>query len=243
MTRIMSIPILSKDEVVDTFKCNFCDKEFEIDSLWYAGQCVICKKNICRSDEHKFEFTEHGDLYCEYCKTNTQKYVKMTKLIEHHTKYEEIDGVDETVFIPMSEHVKLHNQLRKIDHERIPIKILSAAYLRTKKRKEYEINYRLTKSINKLRPTDTRPSQCPYCNSHNIYNGGKTYTGKQRRICKNCGKYHTLGINYKDKIISTCPYCDSNLAKNAGKTYTGKQRRLCKDCGRYYSLGINYINI
>ena len=37
----------------------------------------------------------------------------MSKLIEHHTKYKEIHGVDETVWITRSEHSKLHIRLRK----------------------------------------------------------------------------------------------------------------------------------
>ena len=33
--------------------------------------------------------------------------------IEHHIKYKEIHGVDETKWMPMSEHKKLHYRLRK----------------------------------------------------------------------------------------------------------------------------------
>ena len=34
-------------------------------------------------------------------------------LIQHHTKYKELHGVDEVVMMTMSDHVKLHNRLRR----------------------------------------------------------------------------------------------------------------------------------
>jgi len=41
-------------------------------------------------------------------------------LVEHHTKYAEIHGVDETVWLTISEHVKLHKRLRREGKCKIP---------------------------------------------------------------------------------------------------------------------------
>jgi len=45
---------------------------------------------------------------------------KTDKLVRHHKKYKEIHGVDEIVFIPKSEHQKLHHRLRKEGKCNIP---------------------------------------------------------------------------------------------------------------------------
>ncbi len=45
-------------------------------------------------------------------------------LVEHHTKYKEIHGIDETVWMPKGEHYKLHNRLRKEGKCNIPVKEL-----------------------------------------------------------------------------------------------------------------------
>ena len=67
-------------------------------------------------------------------------------LVEHHVKYKEIHGVDETVWITQSEHKTLHNRLRLEGKCSIPAnklhEISSAAHGRTTKRKEYMIRYR-----------------------------------------------------------------------------------------------------
>ncbi len=47
------------------------------------------------------------------------------KLVEHHVKYKEIHGIDETVWMTWSEHRKLHNRLRKEGKCRIPVKELT----------------------------------------------------------------------------------------------------------------------
>ena len=66
-------------------------------------------------------------------------------MIEHHIKYKEIHGVDETVWMTTSEHVKLHNKLRKEDKCNVPVdtltKISVAAYHRTEKRLKYNTEY------------------------------------------------------------------------------------------------------
>jgi len=68
------------------------------------------------------------------------------KLIEHHVKYKEIHGVDETVWMTRSEHKKLHNKLRKSGKCNISGKELAgiahAAALRTPKMKAWKLNYK-----------------------------------------------------------------------------------------------------
>lgn len=70
------------------------------------------------------------------------------KIVEHHTKYEEVHGIDESTFLSVSEHRKLHNRLRREGRCTIPSeelnKISKAAYHRTEKGRELE--RRLNKS-------------------------------------------------------------------------------------------------
>jgi len=69
-------------------------------------------------------------------------------LIQHHTKYEEIHGIDEIVMMTMSDHVKFHNKLRKEDKCKIPAdelnKISIAAHRRTEKCKHKHAEYSRT---------------------------------------------------------------------------------------------------
>jgi hypothetical protein len=66
----------------------------------------------------------------------------MDNLIEHHVKYKEIHGYDETVWITRSEHLKLHRRLRQESKCNISAKELSkiskAASGRTIKQKEIQ---------------------------------------------------------------------------------------------------------
>lgn len=63
------------------------------------------------------------------------------KMVEHHVKYKEIHGVDETVWMTYGEHRLLHNQLRKDGKCGISVKelrdISHCAQNRTAKRREY----------------------------------------------------------------------------------------------------------
>jgi len=72
---------------------------------------------------------------------NNGKYI-----VEHHIKYKEIHGYDETVFITQSEHIKLHRRLRKEGKCNIPSnmlkKIVQNAHRRTDKYKQYHKEYR-----------------------------------------------------------------------------------------------------
>ena len=45
-------------------------------------------------------------------------------LVEHHIKYKEIHGIDETVFMSRSEHDKLHRRLRRAGKCNIPVENL-----------------------------------------------------------------------------------------------------------------------
>lgn len=66
-------------------------------------------------------------------------------LVEHHTKYKEIHGIDETVWMEKGEHRALHNRLRKEGKCNIPVpelaKISLAARARTGKNKESNKQY------------------------------------------------------------------------------------------------------
>lgn len=59
------------------------------------------------------------------------------ELVEHHTKYEEVHGEDETMIMTKSKHSILHIRLRKEGKCKIPskelIKISNKAQLRTDK--------------------------------------------------------------------------------------------------------------
>lgn len=46
-------------------------------------------------------------------------------LVEHHVKYKELHGVDETVWLTFGEHEKLHRRLRKQGKCNVPAKELN----------------------------------------------------------------------------------------------------------------------
>lgn len=66
-------------------------------------------------------------------------------LVEHHVKYKELHGVDETVWLTKGEHRKLHNRLRREGGCNVPVeelcKISTAACARTPKRKKQAKEY------------------------------------------------------------------------------------------------------
>lgn len=66
-----------------------------------------------------------------------EKDIRGSRLVEHHTKYIELHGEDETVFITHTEHVRLHKKLRREGkckiHSKILRRISSAALKRTEK--------------------------------------------------------------------------------------------------------------
>lgn len=67
-------------------------------------------------------------------KRRDEKAIKSTKgkLVEHHIKYKEIHGVDETIWIPFGQHVQLHKRLRSEGKCSISPKELGAISARAK---------------------------------------------------------------------------------------------------------------
>ena len=61
-------------------------------------------------------------------------------LIEHHTKYKEIDGVDETIWVTHKQHRDIHRQWRN-EGRVIPTEVCRAAAGRTEKCKMYIRKY------------------------------------------------------------------------------------------------------
>lgn len=68
------------------------------------------------------------------------------ELVEHHIKYLERDGIDETVWVTRKEHLKLHRDLEKVGSD-----ITTRAYNRTDKvknaKKAYMREYQARKQI------------------------------------------------------------------------------------------------
>lgn len=85
-----------------------------------------------------------------------------TLLIEHHTKYKEIHGYDETIWMTPSEHRYLHNRLRRdgkcnVDPKELE-KISNTATGRTDKRKKYQKEYHKTEKFK-----DHKSEYCKTC--------------------------------------------------------------------------------
>lgn len=63
--------------------------------------------------------------------------MSIQKPIEHHSKYKEMHGFDETTWMTKSEHKKLHARLRKSGKCNVPVdelrRISKIAHSRTKK--------------------------------------------------------------------------------------------------------------
>lgn len=66
-------------------------------------------------------------------------------MVEHHTKYLEIDGYDETVWMTKSDHAMLHSRLRRDGKCNIPVDELAdisrAAHNRGERAKAYQKIY------------------------------------------------------------------------------------------------------
>ncbi len=73
------------------------------------------------------------------------------RLVEHHTKYKEIHGIDETTWMTPSEHINLHNRLRREGKCDIPPeeleKISLVATRRTERHKEAIREYNKTEKM------------------------------------------------------------------------------------------------
>ena len=122
----------------------------------------------------------------------------MSKIVEHHIKYKEIHGVDETVWLTMSEHKKLHFRLRNEQKCNIPVdeltKISIAAHSRTKKCLNYQRKYQLSYYKKNIQRLDFTESYGIYTSFHEmiVYNhktGTVTYSAL---FCGN--KNHKLPV-------------------------------------------------
>jgi len=113
-------------------------------------KCRICgielnDKNWCQSQKRNY------NNICKLCRRKEQRETRKKKrvretIVEHHIKYKEIHGIDETIFMSQSEHRLLHYNLRKNGKCNIPVeelqKISSMAISRTNKMKKYQKKYK-----------------------------------------------------------------------------------------------------
>ena len=75
---------------------------------------------------------------------------------------------------------------------------------------------------------------CPRCGSENFRKSGLLKSGKQRYICKECGK----GFSSSEPVVEVkkhCIYCGSENTVKAGRTRWNKQIYLCNDCKRKFN--------
>lgn len=134
-----------------------------------ANGCILIEKKISVSPkyvtsksrkvkmpykdrEQQLEYFRRRNFACkeELAAKRHQKYIEKhptPKIVEHHIKYKEIHGVDETTFITAGEHKKLHNRLRREGKCKVPTdvlaKITAKAQGRTEKRREYLKNNKI----------------------------------------------------------------------------------------------------
>lgn len=115
-------------------------------------------------------------------------------LIEHHIKYKEIHGEDKTIFMPLSEHIRLHRRLRKEGKCKISPELLheasSRACARTEKsRMRAKERYQLKQSekAKYARPPDFCLILLPYHRRCVIC--GEKFEGEMTIICDPCIRF------------------------------------------------------
>lgn len=64
----------------------------------------------------------------------SEKDIGIGMLVEHHVKYREIHGEDETIFITHGEHIRLHRRLRREGKCKIPVQELAKISAKAQKR-------------------------------------------------------------------------------------------------------------
>lgn len=106
-----------------------------IETLLRGGMSVSDVSKITEvSKDYVYQIKQDADI------TNGTE-----KLVEHHVKYKEIHGYDETVWLTGSEHRLLHNRLRREGNCIVPVdeltKISEEAYHRTSKAIEIKKRY------------------------------------------------------------------------------------------------------
>lgn len=82
-------------------------------------------------------------------------------LVEHHIKYKEIHGADETIWIEQGEHLRLHRRLRKEGKCNIPVEELTIISRRANGRTEK------TKSRKRAKATHKTPARRQYMQNIN----------------------------------------------------------------------------
>lgn len=94
---------------------------------------------------------------------------KRTTIVEHHTKYKELHGYDETKFMSHGEHVSLHARLRRENKCNIPSqdleKISKKASIRCDKYHAnmwLEINNRVKKRVSNIINKDRKQEKKIY---------------------------------------------------------------------------------
>lgn len=167
------IPLVGPDEVIDKSKAHKINKKEKI--LIKESAEKNKKYHLLRWKIKRFLIQENIIKKCNNWKTIldvfdseilnkddlTNAEIKEIfrrcgfRLVEHHTKYEEIHGIDDTTWMVPSEHRDLHNRLRR--EERCDIsseelrKISIVATRRTEKHKEAIRDYNKTEKFRKYK--------------------------------------------------------------------------------------------
>lgn len=115
-------------------------------------------------------------------------------LVEHHIKYKEIHGVDETIWITKSQHIALHKRLRRegicnFSPEELQ-KISDSAYHRTPKYKIYKNKY-MRQSIQRIDFSETMGYGIKLCDglTYNLKTGSVGWYAyfraeKGKKVCE-----------------------------------------------------------
>jgi len=170
-TAVGTIPLICADEVIDESKVTKIDKKEKnvikenarknkkYHLLRWKIKRLLIKESIIKKcvswgtilDVFDPELVNKDDLTDTEIKIIFRRY--SSELIEHHTKYEEIHGVDESLWMTPSEHRNLHNRLRKEGkcniHPKELAKISVAAVNRTEKNKRQQVEFHRTEEYRK----------------------------------------------------------------------------------------------
>lgn len=165
-TSIGTIPLICADEVIDESKAPKIDKKEKIiikenakknkkyHLLRWEIKRFLIQENVIKRcvswetilDVFDSEIVNKDDLIDAEIKAIFRRHG--SELIEHHTKYKEIHGIDESLWMTPSEHRNLHNRLRAEGKCNIPseelTKISVAAANRTEKNKQQQVEFHRT---------------------------------------------------------------------------------------------------
>lgn len=165
-TAIGTISLISADEVIDESKASKINKKEKIiikenaeknkkcHLLRWKIKRLLIQENVIKKcvswetilDVFDSEIVNKDDLTDAEIKAIFRRH--SSELIEHHTKYKEIHGVDESLWMTPSEHRNLHNRLRAEGKCNIPseelTKISVAAANRTEKNKQQQVEFHRT---------------------------------------------------------------------------------------------------